>query len=228
MSCRRTKVLVSVLLAGTCASAAAVSACVLVQDLGSTGDAGAVDDAAVADAGGGAEGGEDGARDGGDDARDADATPSDGPTGPGPLGALPSGYCCTSDEECRFRRCVDTGAGGRMCLDLCSASRPLACTRPGFAFTCDGTTCQPPAGFACLDPATFVRGTKTTGACCTDSADGTTGHECEGNLCLAVGNAPWFCTRRCDGGADCPSDYECYPVGDRKECIPVAFPYACK
>lgn len=200
-----------------------LSACVLVQDLGSTGSA----------ADGGGSGGDAAPNEAAPPAdaappKDAanDTTP-DGPTGPGPYGALPSGYCCTSDDECRFRRCVET-AGGRMCLDACSASRPGICRRPGLAFTCDGTTCQPSAGFACLDASTFVRGTGTTGACCTDSSDGLAGHECEANLCLAVGDQPWFCTRRCDGGADCPADYRCYPVGDRQECIPASSTYTCR
>src|SRR5690349_19818303 len=39
--------------------------------------------------------------------------------GPGPHGSLPSGYCCSSDSECRYRHCVDVG-GAKTCLDECT------------------------------------------------------------------------------------------------------------
>jgi hypothetical protein len=216
------------------ASSSLLVACVLGQDLGSRGEG--AEGASDPDASGGAPGeGDDGSEgerpppDGGAPG-DADAA---GPTGPGPLGALPSGYCCTRDDECRFRKCVDTGAGNKMCLDACSASRPGICTRPGFAFTCEplaegGPYCQPPgASFACLDASTFERGTATTGTCCPETGDGTHGQHCEANLCLAIGSGPWFCSRRCDGPGDCPTDYRCAPVADRKQCVPNATPYTC-
>jgi hypothetical protein len=201
---------------------AAGAACNFSQDLGGF-------DPAKPDGGSVSDGGTDSAL------PSTDATTPDsgrtGPNGAGPFGALPSGYCCTSDDECRFRKCADFG-GGKMCIDLCSASRPGVCRRPGLDFTCGafagGEYCQPPGGFTCLDPQLFVRGTQTTGACCTDTMDGRTGSECEANLCLAIGTKPWFCTRQCDAGTDCPSNFQCYPVGNRKECVPLDVNYICK
>jgi hypothetical protein len=216
----------AVVLAGS-----ALGACVVAQDLGSAG-AGIEED-------GGADSGSESSSPldaSGDvattvDARSDAKLPIDGPNGPGPLGALPSGYCCTGDDECRFRKCVDLG-GGKMCLDKCSASRPAVCRRATVDFACSTLGaeeyCQPAGSFACLDPATFVRGTKTTGGCCTDTGDGNTGSECEANLCLQIGMNPWFCTRRCDGDPDCPSDHRCTPVGDRKECVPRVTTLPCK
>lgn len=232
---RSQTVAVSIALAPAMLCALLLGACVLAQDLGSTGDATTPSTDTPSDAGADAE-----PRPG--DGRDASAAtdagvdarpPADGPTGPGPLGALPSGYCCSSDDECRFRNCVETGnGGGKMCLDACSASRPFICKRPDLDFTCAslGTSqfCQPLGSFACLDAAQFVRGTKGTGSCCTAVDDGTMGRECEAHLCLALGTDPWFCTRRCDGDNDCPSDYRCVPVADRKECVPRSTPYVCK
>lgn len=210
------------------ASTAATSvACNFAQDLGSdargAGGDGSSPEASASDASA------DDALDGPDGGGRVDA----GARGPGPFGALPSGYCCTGDDDCRFRACRGFGDAGRMCLDECSASVPALCTRPGLTFTCadtDGTgeRCQPPAGFACIPADTFVPGAKTTGGCCTFAGDGTTGHECEANLCLALGERPWFCTRRCDAGVDCPASYQCVPVGDRSECVPIdTTGYAC-
>ncbi len=219
-------------------AAGAALACVVAQDLGSTGSAdGGLPDAALADT----------RTD--DDATSGPTPPvpeveagaeagGGGPKGPGPLGALPSGYCCTSDAECRFRKCVVVpgGGGGKMCVDACSASRPGMCVRPDLAFSCaalgsDGDFCQPTGSFTCLDPATFERGTKGTGGCCVDTGDGNTGRECEANLCLQIGQNPWFCTRRCSGDADCPSDHRCTQIGtdpSRKQCIPRVTSTPCK
>src|SRR6184192_1839215 len=35
--------------------------------------------------------------------------------GPGPLGALPAGFCCTSNQQCRSRSCIGNG----YCSDQC-------------------------------------------------------------------------------------------------------------
>ncbi|MBS2018436.1 MAG: hypothetical protein JST00_36560 [Deltaproteobacteria bacterium] len=172
----------------------------------------------------------------------SDGGPGDGPAGdaasgsfgPGPHGSLPSGYCCTSDAECRYRHCVDTGAGGKMCLDECS--RDLFCTRPDLAFTCEVTgsprLCKPSAGFACLPSSTFQRGKRPIGACCNAAAapnnDGTAGSECEGNQCASVSNAPLVCTHRCASQADCIGGFACILFGTSKACVPVSSAYTCE
>src|SRR5256885_6272998 len=43
-------------------------------------------------------------------------------TGPGPLGALPAGFCCGSGAECRSRLCDVDGAGHRFCIESCLSS----------------------------------------------------------------------------------------------------------
>jgi hypothetical protein len=152
-------------------------------------------------------------------------------TGPGPHGALPSGYCCTDDRECRYRRCVDTGGGVKMCLDECFQDG--FCERPDVTFTCDQPEagqrglCQPPPGFACLPQSEFVRGTRETGGCCAFGMDGTAGSECDGNQCVAVADGPYVCTNRCDSGEDCPSSFTCTMFGTSKACIPANAPYTC-
>ena len=222
-------------LAGTAAAAAVLAACAIVQDLGSTG----VGDAGT-DGGGGAGDGsrsDDDARtppDASSDGGTSDGAPVDPTKGPGPYGALPGGYCCTSDEECRFRHCRSVDGGPRMCLDECSSQSQGICDRPGIDFRCVTYTadfdsaCEPPPGFACLDPSTFVRGDKTTGECCSQETSGLFGHECEANLCLALGQGPWVCTRFCEAGTDCPPDYRCADVSWRKECVPASSTYDCK
>src|SRR5262245_1438712 len=63
--------------------------------------------------------------------------------GPGPLGALPAGFCCSSDEECRSRACLSSGGGPRFCSDECR-SDPV-CSAWGAAFVCDLSSglCKP-------------------------------------------------------------------------------------
>lgn len=156
-------------------------------------------------------------------------------TGPGPHGSLPTGYCCTSDKDCRYRHCVDPGAGGRMCLDECS--QDVFCTRPDLSFTCGPQgvgprLCAPPAGFTCKDPSTFTRGTRQPGECCNATAapnnDGTAGSACEGNQCAATGSGPLVCTHRCDFQSDCPDDLACVLFGTSKACVPRSSSYSCK
>jgi hypothetical protein len=156
--------------------------------------------------------------------------------GPGPHGSLPSGYCCNADTECRYRRCADTGAGGKMCLDDCY--QQIFCKRPDITFTCvaqDGGgpgVCRPPGGFACIPASEFVRGTDPIGACCNASdpstADGTSAAHCEGNQCASVGSAPLVCIHRCEFAQDCPGGYQCIPFGGSKACVPTSSSYTCK
>jgi len=170
----------------------------------------------------------------GDDASKGDAAPSN--FGPGPHGSLPSGYCCTADTECRYRKCVDTGAGGKMCLDECATDR--FCTRPDISFTCPAVAggevrlCRPPTGFACLPASSFERGTKPIGACCNAGVapanDGTAASACEGNYCLAVGQSPLVCTHRCEFQKDCPGGYVCSEAGASKACVPQKSGYTCE
>lgn len=162
------------------------------------------------------------------DASDADGA-SDSATGPGPYGALPSGYCCTEDSQCRSRTCAVPSSGGpsKMCLDGCLGAG-WACTSSHVAFQCvsDGgdAMCQPPtSGFACLDPSTFVRGTRKTGDCCAWVETGDLGSECEANRCEAVGSGLPYCTRLCDGPNDCPPAFNCEDAQTgTKRCIPAA------
>jgi len=175
---------------------------------------------------------------------DGGGTAPDGATtdpalyGAGPHGSLPSGYCCTADTDCRYRRCVDTGnGGGKMCLDECF--QQAFCTRPGLTFTCvtpDGGgrgLCQPPASsFACIPASTFKRGADPIGACCNAgdpaAADGTTASHCEGYQCASVGTGPYVCTHRCAFSQDCPSGFECLMFGTSKACVPTVDGYTCK
>jgi hypothetical protein len=187
-------------------------------------------------------GGEDGGPDTGPSGPGApDASPDAAPfdparNGPGPHGSLPSGYCCTDDKECRYRRCVDPGGGaGKMCLDECS--QQIFCTRPDITFTCVATDagrslCRPPAGFACIPSAKFTRGTDPVGACCNasdpGSSDGTAGSNCEGNQCVSAGTAPLVCTHRCAFAQDCPGGFECGMFGTSKACLPTTANYTCQ
>jgi hypothetical protein len=164
---------------------------------------------------------------------DAGEEPLPPGTGPGPHGALPSGYCCTDDSQCRYRRCVDTGGGPgtKMCLDECFQNG--FCERPDITFTCEQPTpgarghCKPPPGFTCLAQATFVRGTRKTGECCAFGTDGTAAAECDGNQCLSIGQNPYVCTNRCTTSQDCPGGFYCNNFGTSKACIPANTPYTC-
>ena len=218
------------------------SACADLKDAppASTADAApdAVSPAAPSD--GGATPGTDGAAPS-DGATSADSSPDAAPrTGPGPHGSLPTGYCCSSDAECRYRRCVDvtvfgSGSGAKMCLDDCYDS-PF-CTRPDLTFSCQKAgsgagVCVPPAGgFTCLDPAKFTRGPREIGGCCNAALggpnDGTAGSQCEGNTCAATGTGPLVCTHRCEVQGDCPAGYLCNEFGTSKACVPSTSSYTC-
>lgn len=156
-----------------------------------------------------------------------------GALGPGDKGALPSGYCCTADAECRDRHCVAVGSGGRMCLDACNEQS--RCARRDVTFKCSGSPgasgfCQPPdVSFTCLPQAQYARGTRQTGECCTASRDGHAGEECEGNKCVAfdIGEEanPFVCSQWCEGGRDCPSGTVC---SESHDCVPANHPYMCR
>ncbi len=150
-----------------------------------------------------------------------------GPTGPGPFGALPNGYCCTDETQCRSRQCLD-GPGGKMCRDRCSTAD--GCLATAGAFTCEATgadprerLCAPKAGTQCIPGAQFARGAKKLGDCCTATHDANAGLECEGGSCASFGAAgnPYICYQACSKPSDCPGPYMCaFGSYDFKICVP--------
>jgi hypothetical protein len=195
--------------------------------------------AAVAspDGGGGDAGGRDGSAGADGAVRNTDASPDGsppGPTGPGRWGALPSGYCCNSNEECRYRNCAFIGTT-RMCTDECRGDSACEGHLPNFA--CVGATqfqpgrCEPKeTSTKCTPQDQFTRGTKPLGACCTATHDGAAGLECEGGHCGAFGatSNPYICLNTCSKPADCPGNFTCLNVGGRGICGPLADPYTCQ
>lgn len=154
--------------------------------------------------------------------------PGTTPLGPGFYGALPNGYCCTQDEDCRSRKCVD-GIGGRMCRDRCTTAE--SCLDAAGSFTCEANLCAPETGTTCVPANTFQRGTKKLGECCLATHDGRAGNECEGGRCDAFGadENPYICSQACKVPADCPGPYMCVPGPyDFKICVPEAKTYTCK
>jgi hypothetical protein len=157
-------------------------------------------------------------------------------TGPGPLGALPSGYCCTSDAECRFRNCA-TINGTKMCADVCSSAGTSGCDGDLPGFTCIGAGastdghCEPTGtAVACVPASKYVRGSKKLGACCTALHTGKNGGECEGGHCSAFGNVnnPYICVNACTSTADCPGNFQCSDTGSGYSiCLMLADPYTC-
>lgn len=154
--------------------------------------------------------------------------------GAGPYGALPSGYCCTDDADCRNRRCEDLG-GGKMCLDACRANR--VCQRPPeLSWTCDtggvprgDGVCKPSGAFTCIPAAKYELGSRVAGDCCTVTGDGWAGLECSGGRCVALGDSPFVCTHTCVTPKDCPSGFICASLDEtRKDCVPANQPYTCR
>jgi hypothetical protein len=142
-----------------------------------------------------------------------DMTMSGGGTGPGPAGALPAGFCCASNSECRSRRCRSINSQ-MVCTDDCDHDG--ICTAYGANMKCDsaGTgECigNGAASPACVDPSTYHYGTKAIGSCCSSGFD-KSGAECVGGLCDATGpqSNPFFCTQGCDGNTPCPGPYTCF------------------
>jgi V8-like Glu-specific endopeptidase len=107
------------------------------------------------------------------------------------------GEPCSTDEECGSRKCFDDG-GVSYCSRECMDDE--AC---GEGFHCRA------AAMAC------VRGPRgAVGSGCVENAD------CgDGNLCAARGDVRW-CTAFCEG--DCPTGFDCVPVGDSMVCSPGA------
>jgi hypothetical protein len=140
---------------------------------------------------------------------------------------LPSGYCCSRDDECRGRQCALI-AGSMRCADPCTSS--AACAGGVVALSCVTTAsdrrCEPTSPGACVPADTFVRGNKPTGACCTVTPGQKSGAECAGGLCTAFGGAanPFVCTQGCVAGA-CPANFRC--LRDNL-CAPMSEPYTCQ
>lgn len=153
-------------------------------------------------------------------------------TGPGPWGALPTGYCCTDDAQCRYRDCRTIGPA-RMCSDVCETDDSCA-AHPGFHCVGADQThaghCEPVVpGAACTPQVQFQRGSKPLGACCTAGHDGRTGLDCEGGLCYGFGavSNPYICVNQCSQAKDCPGNYMCNPIERGAVCWPLADPYTC-
>ena len=163
--------------------------------------------------------------------RGADVDPAT--VGAGPLGALPTGYCCASNDDCRNRHC-EVVNGTKMCLDYCLSDD--VCTGVSTGFHCGFNDagygfCQPAPGVTtCAPAALFRHGTKPLGACCQELSDGRMGSECLSGVCDRNGaQNPFLCTDDC-GRTMCPSTFTCGHADDfglRYECLPVAQSYAC-
>jgi len=143
--------------------------------------------------------------------------------GPGPFGALPAGYCCTSDDECRYRNCADFG-GVKMCSDECDSND--GCNTGQNMICSSSYQCEPAGTPSCIPADQFSVGTKKIGACCVATGDGHSGEECESNRCVAVGDLsnPFICTQPCTKQA-CPAQYQCLGF---MFCAPLAATYTCQ
>jgi hypothetical protein len=141
------------------------------------------------------------------------AAPAGG-NGPGPLGALPTGFCCAANEQCRSRQCFSFASGPYYCADFCDTT--LQCSGFSTQFTCDPNgSCAPiNDSYSCLDGATYSYGSKPTGACC-DGAAQRPGQECLGGWCLRTGATtdPFYCTQGCNNLTACPAGYTCHSLG---------------
>jgi hypothetical protein len=130
-------------------------------------------------------------------------------TGPGALGALPAGFCCDSDQDCRGRNCDVAMLGHKICIEPCLSDAD--CTHYSDRFFCYPTyhLCSSiDSPFACLPP--YELGARPTGACCDPNA-AHPGQECAGGWCItsgATGN-PYYCSQGCQADADCPANYAC-------------------
>lgn len=156
--------------------------------------------------------------------------------GPGPEGALPTGYCCTSDEDCRNRYCVDLGGGNKMCEDECDGSQS-ACQGLLSGFTCTWDDamvygfCEPTSpSTQCVPADQYQHGTKADGACCSATGNATSGQECLSGNCGAFGDQsnPYICNLACDATHTCPGTALCSNVGVYSVCAPLANMYTCQ
>jgi hypothetical protein len=132
-------------------------------------------------------------------------------TGPGPLGALPSGFCCTGNSDCASRLC-GTESGVSFCTDLCDTD--AVCMAYGGAFICDpgNGACLPsnPTNPICVPANQYVYGSKPIGSCCSHGFP-KAGQECLGGKCVQTGanSNPFYCTQGCDSHSPCPGGYSC-------------------
>jgi hypothetical protein len=162
---------------------------------------------------------------GSDASATADLSSPSGGTGPGPLGAIPTGYCCSSSEQCRGRLCGQLGTGPYYCSDFCSDDTP--CTGWSTEYRCDvgfGRCVPVNDPYTCIDGASYQYGSKPTGSCCVSDGE-RAGQDCQGGLCLRVGplTNPGFCSQGCDTQSPCPSGYGCHlQMDDKGECWPNA------
>jgi hypothetical protein len=148
-------------------------------------------------------------------------------TGPGPHGALPSGYCCTSNEQCRYRTCAEFG-GVKMCADECWGDNGACNTAPNMVCNTTSEHCEPSGPPTCIPADQYTLGASAIGSCCVATGDGHAGEECEGNRCEAFGDVsnPFICTQPCDAPKDCPPKYECNHW--THSCWPLATTYGCQ
>jgi hypothetical protein len=140
------------------------------------------------------------------------STPPGGGFGPGPLGALPAGYCCSDAHQCRGRLCNSDGGGAHYCSQTCMLD--AECTDFGAPMRCDrgSSTCVfTSTPYTCLDPQSYAYGGKPLGSCCA-SGFPTAGQACLGGLCFATGNDvnPYYCTQGCVDSGECPPGYGCH------------------
>lgn len=138
-----------------------------------------------------------------------------GGSGAGPHGALPSGYCCTENSECRHRSCQPWN-GGMMCMDHCFSDDGCMGSVAGLYCSKTGARCEPTSATASCTPAgTFSYGAKKTGACCFPTQNGWAGFECEGNHCSGFGPEPnpYICTQACTLNSHCPGFFVCAQPG---------------
>ena len=136
---------------------------------------------------------------------------SAGGSGPGPLGALPAGFCCNTNDDCRSRNCAGLLLPVHYCTDECD--HDSLCSTWGGNFTCDlnsGTCVTATTPATCLDPSLYHYGGKPIGSCCQSGFD-KSGQECQGGLCNATGPSanPFYCTQGCDRNTPCPAPYVC-------------------
>jgi hypothetical protein len=132
-------------------------------------------------------------------------------SGPGPLGSLPAGFCCNTNEECRSRSCTSLAGGPKFCTDRCFSDD--ICNVWGGAFRCNTTTdaCEPTGvGYSCVPAEQYQYGSKTIGTCCSHGF-AKAGQECLGGLCNATGHSanPYYCTQGCNSNTPCPGGYTC-------------------
>lgn len=155
-----------------------------------------------------------------------------GGSGPGPMGALPTGYCCTGDDQCRHRSCRDF-SGVRMCSDPCHSDSACEGNLPGFHCAdpdAGERHCAPKTpGLACRPAQQFTYGGKGLGACCVATHDNRAGLECLSGRCVAWGDNsnPYYCASPCGKPSDCPGAYVCFSTPTSAVCKPSAETYTC-